>query len=88
MKQLQIAEGCDEMAMNRTYRIGNKVRLNDFWHHNVHLDGGPESESNIPGGTTGTVVEVNVNNTPDVYLIATALGTVEAHYSYLDPVRK
>ena len=86
MKKLQIAEGCDEMATNRSYRIGNKVRFNDFWHHNVHLGGGAESESPIPGGMHGTIVGLD-EKIPGVYLVATPLGEETVHVSYIDPVK-
>lgn len=74
------------MAM-RTYRIGNKVRFNDFWHSNVYCGGGPESESPVPGGTLGTVVGLD-DKIPGVYLVSTSLGTESVHVSYIESVKK
>lgn len=85
MKKHTLVEGQDELAM-RTYRIGNKVRFNDFWHGNVYCGGGPESESSIPGGTQGTIVGLD-EKIPGVYLVATSLGEETVHVSYIDPVK-
>ncbi len=69
------------------FRVGNRVVLNRDWDRNVHLGGrakNPESESEIPGGTTGVVVSASDR----ICNVQTPLGVVVAHVDYLDPVAK
>ena len=67
------------------FRIGNRVLFNKDWDRNVHLGGrakNPESESEIPGGTTGVVLRVE----GDVCVVQTSFGEAVAHFDYLDPL--
>jgi hypothetical protein len=69
------------------FRVGNRVVFNCNWDRNVHLGGrgsNPESESEIPGGTTGVVVSASDR----ICNVQTPLGVVVAHVDYLDPVTK
>lgn len=66
------------------FRVGHRVRFNDSWERNVHLSGGQESESDIPGGVHGKVIAIS----GDIITVATSMGTTDAHYSYLDHVKK